>query len=1108
MFGKIFACLMCLLLFPVGYVGASDRGTAGNMELSPQVNNRRFFHSIAFSPDSNTIAATTNDEIILWNLNGYFLRSFHHQFVTGVKFNHSGRLLASFDSISRLIMWNPVNGKQLKEFNAHIPQNQVITSIDFSPDDSLVAISVGNSISIWDVNKSSPIINILAAPNKGQILGLYFADSGNAIVTNSLNAITIWDLKGHIVKELNINGLTDVSVQKAGREIVCSSTDTITIRNLNGEVLSLFTPDLNDKESGSVVSDGKKTATSLLYSPLVKVSYMPGTDNIFTFGNRGFQTWTRRGKLVWESIQPERKNMMSPWRFLYSSWKMEISPNGGFIAMRNPLGEMELWDAASLKQKHLILRQYNSVSDLALFAKDDIDVAYTQMFNTNKKPGPILNHRNTYTAISSDRSMIAVSSKDGYVQLFKQNWTLLDKFQDGVNFTWISPLSFSPDSKELVAFKQDKSNKEAVAVIRSVPSGRILSEIPLGLKSAVTELQFMPDGKTLLVGEFGGALRLIDIQSKRTLKVLQGKSETPTLNSVLITENGTILIPYFGRIQLFDNAGNSLPAIKFAEDTFFASVATYNAKHNWISVGGYAGYIVILDLATGKVIKNIPDHLPDISQLKFSSDGGYLASSSSDGVLRIWDTKNWNDITVLSANDQWLIYTSDGYFDASVHGGELVAMINGLEGYGIEQFAARNNRPDLILERMGLGTSEQISHYYLQYQKRLKKLGLSEALLTADVHAPDAKITKTILNGKFLDVSFCLSDPKYLLKRYDLFVNDVPVFGASGKYLSTNRFAGTERIELTAGKNKIEISALNEAGAESYRALTHIDYEDTAKRSLYYLAFGVSKYKDPSLKLNYADKDAKDLEATFSKMRPAYSDIHVKTFLNSEVTSDSIKNAKDFIKNANVDDTVILFLAGHGGYDTAADPQYYYLPYDADQHNLPGTGIAFESIENLFVGIKPRKKLLLLDTCESGELDEETYTRYYASANARGIKPRTSRKPGKPRGDYKQNNRRYLLEKDRFIYNDLARRSGAIVFSSSRGNELSYESSTIENGFFSREIINALANRATDKDLDGKVSIDELRVAVSEAVSKDTDGLQNPTIDRDNLSQQIELPLF
>ena len=81
------------------------------------------------------------------------------------------------------------------------------------------------------------------------------------------------------------------------------------------------------------------------------------------------------------------------------------------------------------------------------------------------------------------------------------------------------------------------------------------------------------------------------------------------------------------------------------------------------------------------------------------------------------------------------------------------------------------------------------------------------------------------------------------------------------------------------------------------------------------------------------------------------------------------------------------------------------------------------------------------------------------------------------------------------------------MFSSSRGGELSYESSSIQNGFFTKEIITALTSKAADRNGDGKIDSGELRDFVSVAVPNDTAGLQHPTIDRDNLYQKIEFPL-
>jgi hypothetical protein len=98
--------------------------------------------------------------------------------------------------------------------------------------------------------------------------------------------------------------------------------------------------------------------------------------------------------------------------------------------------------------------------------------------------------------------------------------------------------------------------------------------------------------------------------------------------------------------------------------------------------------------------------------------------------------------------------------------------------------------------------------------------------------------------------------------------------------------------------------------------------------------------------------------------------------------------------------------------------------------------------------------------------------------------------------------RTYLYEKDRYIYNDLVKRSGAIVFLSSRGGEFSYESDNIQNGFFTKELMNGMKKEA-DVNNDGVVTTDKLRDYVSKAVAKDTDDKQHPTVDRDNIYQKF-----
>jgi hypothetical protein len=102
--------------------------------------------------------------------------------------------------------------------------------------------------------------------------------------------------------------------------------------------------------------------------------------------------------------------------------------------------------------------------------------------------------------------------------------------------------------------------------------------------------------------------------------------------------------------------------------------------------------------------------------------------------------------------------------------------------------------------------------------------------------------------------------------------------------------------------------------------------------------------------------------------------------------------------------------------------------------------------------------------------------------------------------------RLFLYDRDRYIYNDLTRRSGAIIFTASDAGELSFESSKIQNGVFTREIMDALTSGQKDANKDAVIGLNELQACVSLNVALKTGGLQRPTTEQDNALQRFGLP--
>lgn len=162
--------------------------------------------------------------------------------------------------------------------------------------------------------------------------------------------------------------------------------------------------------------------------------------------------------------------------------------------------------------------------------------------------------------------------------------------------------------------------------------------------------------------------------------------------------------------------------------------------------------------------------------------------------------------------------------------------------------------------------------------------------------------------------------------------------------------------------------------------------------------------------------------------------------------------------------------------------------------------------KELINDVQTSQKLTFMDTCESGEIDDGVENTYYALAGSLGFSARTTRANRVFGREFKNKvNRPYLYDLDRYVYDELARRSGAIVFSSSRGGEFSYESDEIENGFFTDAILQFLAGGKYAVSAEKYTNTDELRDYVSKAVGTMIGRLQRPTVDRDNIYIAINL---
>lgn len=200
--------------------------------------------------------------------------------------------------------------------------------------------------------------------------------------------------------------------------------------------------------------------------------------------------------------------------------------------------------------------------------------------------------------------------------------------------------------------------------------------------------------------------------------------------------------------------------------------------------------------------------------------------------------------------------------------------------FPFEQFDLKYNRPDIILDNISkfvFGETKDhpnvqlIKSYNAAYEKRLKRAGFNEAQLGSDFHVPNVNVTMIGIpvSTKQANFSFEIkaSDNLYDLSQLNVWVNDVPLYGAKGTPLNGKNITTNCDLFLGNERNKITVSCINSKGVESYKESFEIVYVGgVINYKTYFIGIGVSTYQDTRFNLKYSVKDVEDIAKTVRKI--------------------------------------------------------------------------------------------------------------------------------------------------------------------------------------------------------------------------------------------------
>lgn len=500
-------------------------------------------------------------------------------------------------------------------------------------------------------------------------------------------------------------------------------------------------------------------------------------------------------------------------------------------------------------------------------------------------------------------------------------------------------------------------------------------------------------------------------------------------------------------------------------------------------------------------------HRGYISDFEIIKGKNYMISSAEDASMNIWDLNTGAKLLSIYVVDmgKLVFITPDNYYMAT--GDALTGLGFNFDGkvFPAEQFDLKYNRPDYVLESFGYFDKDMVELYHKAYLKRLSKLGFDEQMLNGKINLPELSINnpgsiKLKTNEPDANVQLKMQDDNYNLDRINVYVNDVPLYGTRGFSLKEKRVKTAVQdisIPLSAGKNVIQISCLNEKGIESLKEELEIFYDkaDKKKPDLYLISLAVAEYSQAQYNLRYTINDGKGFIKLFSGNTKEFDHIYIDTLYNSSCTRENVLALKDKLMKTGVDDYVYVHIAGHGLLDDNLD--FYFATANIDFSNPSKNGLKYDEIEGILDGIPARNKLLLMDACHSGEVDKGddfAINSVQDGDQTRGVTMFATKNENKPKTGLQNS-----YELMRLLFADLRKGTGTVVISAASGGGYALENEEIENGIFTYCLIQAVAKNKADANGDKQISVSELRNYVFDGVKRLSNGKQQPTSRKENL---------
>ncbi len=323
-------------------------------------------------------------------------------------------------------------------------------------------------------------------------------------------------------------------------------------------------------------------------------------------------------------------------------------------------GTVRIWDARSGKEM-LTIGEVGIVSgaaftpqgNRALIADHDAFIARLWDIANGQELLQLIGHTAGVNdvAISGDGRQLLTSSDDSTVKLWDaaSGQLLTTLHHDSA----VLGVDFSPNGAQLASVSQ-----KGTIYIWDIETGHVILTLP-SQPAQTTQVVFDPSGSRLASG--GAPTRVWDISPAGSRELLTIAAHEGLVSGVAYDAGGGRLASagWDGAVKVWDASTGALIQQFDGQDERAAFIA-FSAVNEQLAAAGYDGMVRIWDLETASEQARLsPSSLP-ASQVRsgspwilgvaFSPDGRYMATTSQDGTVTMWDAASMQALRTLSGH--------------------------------------------------------------------------------------------------------------------------------------------------------------------------------------------------------------------------------------------------------------------------------------------------------------------------------------------------------------------------------------------------------------------------------------------------------------------------